>query len=421
MKLAKKRRKLRVIRPDTVIESEKSREDKSRNLKIKVITIIGIVCALLLAIYLFCVYRTYNNYKVRKTIKIETGTNSQYQAFGEFVVKYSNDGISYINGTETIWNEAYEMKSPIVDVCGDYLAIADKNSNTIYIFNKKGKVGEVNTSYPIIKIEVAQQGVVAALLEEASANYIELYDAAQKKLVSIKVTASQNGYPMDIALSSLSFSISNDGDKMMTSYLSIKEGSTENQVIFYNFSNVGKDEVDRVVGTFNQYGETIVPAVYFVSNEDAIAIGDNVLTIYKMKEKPTIRKEIKFDKEIQKVFYNEKYVGLIFENSKGDTPYKMEVYSLSGEKIMSKEIEMNLDHVKFAGKNVLMYDDVTCELISLKGVVKFKHVFTKQLDAIVPMESTNTFLLMTKNKIEEISLRYSLKSPVTKNKQTAEE
>lgn len=414
MKLAKKRRKLRVIRPDTVIESEKSREDKSRNLKIKVITIIGIVCALLLAIYLFCVYRTYNNYKVRKTIKIETGTNSQYQAFGEFVVKYSNDGISYINGTETIWNEAYEMKSPIVDVCGDYLAIADKNSNIIYIFNKKGKVGEVNTSYPIIKIEVAQQGVVAALLEEASANYIELYDKEGNLIVSHKSLLSENGFP-------LSFSISNDGEKMMTSYLSIKEGSTENQVVFYNFSNVGKDEVDRVVGTFNQYGETIVPAVYFVSNEDAIAIGDNVLTIYKMKEKPTIRKEIKFDKEIQKVFYNEKYVGLIFENSKGDTPYKMEVYSLSGEKIMSKEIEMNLDHVKFAGKNVLMYDDVTCELISLKGVVKFKHVFTKQLDAIVPMESTNTFLLMTKNKIEEISLRYSLKSPVTKNKQTAEE
>ena len=398
MKLAKKRRKLRVIRPDTVIESEKSREDKSRNLKIKVITIIGIVCALLLAIYLFCVYRTYNNYKVRKTIKIETGTNSQYQAFGEFVVKYSNDGISYINGTETIWNEAYEMKSPIVDVCGDYLAIADKNSNTIYIFNKKGKVGEVNTSYPIIKIEVAQQGVVAALLEEASANYIELYDKEGNLIVSHKSLLSENGFP-------LSFSISNDGEKMMTSYLSIKEGSTENQVIFYNFSNVGKDEVDRVVGTFNQYGETIVPAVYFVSNEDAIAIGDNVLTIYKMKEKPTIRKEIKFDKEIQKVFYNEKYVGLIFENSKGDTTYKMEVYSLSGEKIMSKEIEMNLDHVKFAGKNVLMYDDVTCELISLKGVVKFKHVFTKQLDAIVPMESTNTFLLMTKNKIEEISLK----------------
>ena len=224
------------------------------------------------------------------------------------------------------------------------------------------------------------------------------YDKEGNLIVSHKSLLSENGFP-------LSFSISNDGEKMMTSYLSIKEGSTENQVIFYNFSNVGKDEVDRVVGTFNQYGETIVPAVYFVSNEDAIAIGDNVLTIYKMKEKPTIRKEIKFDKEIQKVFYNEKYVGLIFENSKGDTPYKMEVYSLSGEKIMSKEIEMNLDHVKFAGKNVLMYDDVTCELISLKGVAKFKHVFTKQLDAIVPMESTNTFLLMTKNKIEEISLK----------------
>ena len=187
MKLAKKRRKLRVIRPDTVIESEKSREDKSRNLKIKVITIIGIVCALLLAIYLFCVYRTYNNYKVRKTIKIETGTNSQYQAFGEFVVKYSNDGISYINGTETIWNEAYEMKSPIVDVCGDYLAIADKNSNTIYIFNKKGKVGEVNTSYPIIKIEVAQQGSILSTLSNpyGIATVFHLNSEETKRVVPI--------------------------------------------------------------------------------------------------------------------------------------------------------------------------------------------------------------------------------------------
>lgn len=120
------------------------------------------------------------------------------------------------------------------------------------------------------------------------------------------------------------------------------------------------------------------------------------LLYIRWKEKPTIRKEIKFDKEIQKVFYNEKYVGLIFENSKGDTPYKMEVYSLSGEKIMSKEIEMNLDHVKFAGKNVLMYDDVTCELISLKGVVKFKHVFTKQLDAIVPRKVQIHFCLWQK-------------------------
>ena len=44
--------------------------------------------------------------------------------------------------------------------------------------------------------------------------------------------------------------------------------------------------------------------------EGWLANGDNVLTIYKMKEKPTIRKEIKFDKEIQKVFYNEKMLRL---------------------------------------------------------------------------------------------------------------
>lgn len=396
MKLSKKRKKLRLVTAENIKKAEKPSEDKSR--KLKIIIILGIVCAMLLAGYLICVYRTYSDYKVNKTIKVESGTNSRYKAFGDFVVKYSNDGISYINGKETIWNEAYEMKSPIVDVCGEYLAIADKNSNTIYVFNKQGKVGMVNTSYPIVKIEVAQQGVVAALLEESNANYIEVYDREGNLIISHKALLDENGFP-------LSFSISNNGEKMAVSYLSIKEGTTKNQIIFYNFSNVGKDEVDRMVGSFDQYGETIVPAVYFISNDDAIAIGDNVLSIYKMREKPTLRKEITFDKEIQKVFYNEKYVGMVFANTESEKPYKIEVYSLNGDKIMSKEIEMNFDYVMFAGKNVFMYDDMTCEIISLKGVRKFFYTFTTEIDAVIPMEKTNTFLLMTKNKIEEIKLK----------------
>lgn len=396
MKLSRKRRKLRLVIADTNKKAQQPSEDKSK--KLKIITVLGIACALLLTGYLICVYRTYSGYKVNKTIKVESGTNSHYKAFGDFVVKYSNDGISYINGKETIWNEAYEMKSPLVDICGEYLAIADKNSNKIYVFNKQGKVGTVNTSYPIVKLEVAQQGVVAALLEESNANYIEVYDREGNIIISHKALLDENGFP-------LAFSISNDGEKMAVSYLSIKEGMTKNQIMFYNFSNVGKDEVDRMVGSFDQYGETIVPAVYFVSNDEAIAIGDNVLSIYRMREKPTLRKEIAFNKEIQKIFYNENYVGMVFANTESEKHYKIEVYSLNGDKIMSKEIDMNFDQVMFAGKNVFMYDDMTCQLISLKGVTKFRHTFTTGIDAIIPMETTNTFLLMTKNKIEEIKLK----------------
>ena len=34
-----------------------------------------------------------------------------------------------------------------------------------------------------------------------------------------------------------------------------------------------------------------------------------------MKEKPSLKEEIKFKDEIQKVFYSDKYIGFVFKNT----------------------------------------------------------------------------------------------------------
>ena len=75
-------------------------------------------------------------------------------------------------------------------------------------------------------------------------NYIELYDAAQKKLVSIKVTSDQNGYPMDIDLSS-------DGLKIiLVSYLVVDGINVKSRVALYNFGQEGEDSGDQMIGGF---------------------------------------------------------------------------------------------------------------------------------------------------------------------------
>lgn len=74
------------------------------------------------------------------------------------------------------------------------------------------------------------------MLHGDKGNYIELYDAAQKKLVSIKVTASQNGYPMDIALSS-------DGQNLVVSYLVVDGINVKSRIAFYNFGMTGEEKV----------------------------------------------------------------------------------------------------------------------------------------------------------------------------------
>lgn len=357
-----------------------------------------VVAILVSGIYLYNKYSTYKDYSVIKSTKIESGAGSKYIPFGDFVVRYSSDGISYFDEKETIWDEAYEMKAPVVDVCGSYLAICDKNTNDIYLYNESGKQGKITTSYPIIKLEVAEQGVVTALLEDKNANYIEVYDKSGKRLVSHKTLIDENGYP-------LNFSLSDDGTKMLVSYLTINNGIINNKILFYNFSKAGKNASDRVVGSFGQYKETIVPLVQFVSNNYAIAVGENILSIYKMKSKPSIQKEVSFKDEIQKVFYSEDYVGIVFKNTDSKKPCRVEVYNLHGNRVMKSDLDMEFDTIKFVDKNVIMYNDMNCQIISFKGVKKFEHNFKEEITDIIPTGGSRTYLLMTNSVIEKIRLK----------------
>ena len=236
------------------------------------------------------------------------------------------------------------------------------------------------------------------MLEDQNANYIEVYDREGHQLVSHKTLIEENGYPID-------FSISEDGTKMVVSYLAIKNGALINKLMFYNFSNSGKNVADRMMGEFTQYEETIVPTVEFVTNNDAIAIGENVLTTYKMKNSPQLREEVKFTDEIQKVFCNEDYVGIVLKNNNSTKPYRVEVYNLSGNRKMKADIDKEYENFTFSGDSVLMYNDMDCRIISLKGITKLEYTFKGAINSIIPIDGTRTFLFMTNSEIQRVKLK----------------
>ncbi|MBE5957526.1 MAG: hypothetical protein E7254_01515 [Lachnospiraceae bacterium] len=376
---------------------ERSLEKHRRKKRIQIIVVCAIVLVASLSVAIYKKNVSYDKYKVLKTLDTDDGNGNQYVAFSNFFIKYGLDGISYVNGKETVWAQAYEMSNPIVDVCGNYVAVADKGGNTIYIFDEQSERGKVNTAYPIVSIEIANQGVVAALLEEDKANYIEAYDKDGDLLISHKTLLSGNGYP-------LSFSLSEDGTKMIVSYVCISSGSVESKVMFFNFGGVGQNEVDRVVGGMN-YKTSVIPTVNFLQNNVAIAVGDNILSIYKMREKPVVQEEIKIKKEIKKLFYNSEYIGLVFENDSGSKKYKVVVYDLKGNKVMEKSVDMDFNDIKFSGKNILMYDDLNCKIIPFKGKEKFSYTFDETINAVIPTEKFREYLIIKNNKVERIRIK----------------
>ena len=125
-----------------------------------------------------------------------------------------------------------------------------------------------------------------------------VFDREGNKLVSHKTLLDENGYPVD-------FSLSESGEKMAVSYIKVNNGAMANKIVFYNFSKAGKNSDNRVVGTFDQYKDVIVPMVKFTSENDVIAVGENVLSIYEMRSKVSLNEDIKIKDEIQKAFYSD--------------------------------------------------------------------------------------------------------------------
>ena len=171
-----------------------------------------------IAAFLYLYMQTYTGVRTADTYKVGNASDNSYQEFAGGVLKYSRDGIAYLNDRgEEQWNLPYQIKNPFLDVNSQSAAVADKGGNNILVFQKDGLKGEIKTTLPIEKIAVSEQGIVAAVLKNEYAPRIICYDTAGNVLVEHKTSMTGVGYPVDIA-------ISPDGEVMQAVYLAVNGG-----------------------------------------------------------------------------------------------------------------------------------------------------------------------------------------------------
>ena len=74
--------------------------------------------------------------------------------------------------------------------------MADRGGNSIMVFTKDGLKGEIETTLPIEKIAISDQGIVSAILKNENSPQIISYDAAGNILVEQQITLGTTGYPV---------------------------------------------------------------------------------------------------------------------------------------------------------------------------------------------------------------------------------
>ncbi len=367
---------------------------------------IAVLVVLLILVKILTAYSSYNSYEVVEETGVQNASMIDYINYRKSLLKYSKDGAVYVDEKgSAIWNETFAMKMPKADVSGDYVAIADLNGNDVYIFDKDGKISNTTLPHKICDIAVAGQGAFAVILESEKENFINLYDKNGEPISEIQTTIDKSGYPMDMDLSE-------DGEKLFSTYLSLDGAKVKNGLAAYNFGPVGQSEnADRMMGGY-QLEDTIIPKVEFMDNNTICAFGDNQFIIYSMREKPSEKARIVFDKEIRSVMFNENYIGVVVpndEDKKEDAPYVLQLYNTSGRRVMAQKIDFDYKKVKISGEEIIFTGGEESRIYTVKGKLKFVHTFSKNVVDLVPTGYSRRYIALYDSGSEVIKLTYDNK------------
>ncbi len=273
-----------------------------QKIMIACVVIAGVI---LLAIFVTSKTKAYKGYRINQSVATNYESTANYINFCDNLLKYTPDGVSYINVKGEIeWVAGIDMKMPVAVSSGTFAVVADLNGNNVCVFDSSGMVSNLSMPYAICDVDIANQGAFAVVLESQKTNYINLYNKNGEIIYEMQTTLDKSGYPLDI-------SISDDGKKLFTSYINIGATAVENNLGAYNFGDVGQNSnADRMVGGY-KFSNQIIPKLEFVNNDIVVGFGTDSIEIYDMKEKPSEKASIEYDKEVRSVFYGSDYLGII--------------------------------------------------------------------------------------------------------------
>ena len=366
----------------------------------------GVLVLVLLAVVAFFLIMQWQNKIFTDSVNVSSSPvtivqSAKVKRLGTNILLYSKDGASCIdNNGNALWNQTFEMQSPIVSVCEDVAAIGDYNGRTIYVVNSNSQLGTVKTNLPIRDIEVSKTGVVAAVLDDSAVTRILLYDGnadTETSIVDIKASMDKSGYPMNLSLSP-------NGKLLAISYLFVDDGEMKSTVAFFNFGDVGQNESDNYVSGYD-YTNTVVPYVQFMNNSAAFAVSDDRIIFFEGAEKPSNVASSLISEEIQSVYYNEEYVGLVFRDQTGEAIYRLDVYNTSGSKVHSQFFDIEYTDIVFHKEQIIIYNDMDCQICNVKGVDKFSGIFEKPVSLLVPTSSTYRYTVVTSSSIDTMELK----------------
>lgn len=379
---------------------EDIREVRKKGRKIKKaekILVTAVLAALAVCgTYLLLKNETYGQARKASGYTNEISDSNSYIRFGNGIVRYSRDGVVFLNRkNEEQWIQSAQIQNPIIEVNDDTFAVADSGGNSILVFTEDGLKGEIETTLPIEKISVSNQGIVSAILRNENSPKIISYDATGNILVEQQASLSSTGYPVALEMS-------DDGNELAVSYVYTVGTQIRSRVVYYNFGEAGQAKADNIVAS-DVYQGTVMADIFYMGSSRSVVVGDNSFAVYSCGEVPEKQQEVTLDQEIKSVFHSDRYIGLILLNQE-KSGYEVRLYDRSGNLMLSRAITGDYSNVRIDGDEIIMFDGSRCCIVTATGVVKFQGDLGIDALEMFRAPGLNRYYVMTVNELRVIYL-----------------
>lgn len=394
----KEKNGFKTVEADMEKHKQQLRERRKMMLK-RSIELVLVLVVLVIGVEIIYALRSFDSYDIRSAIERRSGSATEYAGYKDYLLEYSNDGISCINkNNEVMWNQSFEMISPQVEICKDYIVVFDAGGAEILIMAESGLQKEIETTSPIQKVCIADQGTIAVLMKEDEKSQVKLFDVKGTELANGVFYDKQGALPVDIALSY-------DATKLAVDMIDVSKGGINTTISFYNFGTVGQSEIDNKVGEYTFEG-IVVPEIDYVSDSKMIAIGTGKILVFDGKQKPEVSREIIVEQEILSCFHNDTYIGIVYDNVEEEKYCHIKIMDFYGRTIAENDISIIYDEIEFlANDEICVRSDSECEIFTKHSIKKFSYTFDKELYKILSGDNGENYTFIFKDTIEEVRLK----------------
>lgn len=358
---------------------------------------VGIIAIVLISC--FYVNRSFSGYDVVSEKTRADSNNVSYLSFQDKLLKYSRDGISVTNESgETMWNGGYEMEQPVVDIAGDYVCVADIGGKNICVYNGKDPGRDLEMAMPIARAKVAENGKIAVLLHDGESDVVHIYDpynTVEPLEVEVPTNVVDDGYPLD-------FDLSPDAESLVIAYMTVENGTMENHVCFYNFTDVGQDQNTLVGG--KSYESSLISRINFVTEDEVAVFYESGFSLFKNMKKPEEIFNQTFEQSIKSADLDDEHI-LIITGAAGNTKDQtVNLYTFRGKRELSEKIDYKYSNIQMTDREIIFTGEQNCRILRKNGKEKFAFDFEKDYDYFFPATKENQYYLVNETSVQVIKI-----------------